>query len=63
MRVMMLLLKEGAQKVLLGVEKKPSKMEDDEWMDLDLRVKATIILYLSDEVLYNVMKEETAAGL
>jgi len=26
----MLLLKEGAQKVLLGVEKKPSKMEDDE---------------------------------
>jgi len=32
-------------------------------MDLDLRVKATIILYLSDEVLYNVMKEETTAGL
>ena len=32
-------------------------------MDLDVRVKATIILCLSDEALYNVMNEETTAGL
>ena len=29
----------------------------------DFRVKATIILCLSDEVLYNVMNKETTAGL
>jgi len=38
-------------------------MEDDEWNEIDFRAKATIILYLSDEVLYNVMNEETTAGL
>ena len=34
MRVTSLLLKEGTHKVLLGIEKKPSKMEDDEWNDI-----------------------------
>jgi len=47
-------VKEGTHKALLGVEKKSSKMEDDEWMDLDARAKTTIILCLSDEILYNV---------
>ena len=49
---------EGAHKALHGIEKKPSKMDDDEWNDIDLRTKATIILYLSDEILYNVMNKE-----
>jgi len=38
-------------------------MEDDEWNDIDFHVKATIILCKSDEVLYNMMNEETTAGL
>ena len=63
MRVTSLLVKEGTHKALLGIEKKPSKMEDDEWNDIDFRAKATIILCLSDEVLYNVMNEKTTAGL
>jgi len=63
MRVIALLVKEGTHKTLLGAEKKPSKMKDDEWNDIDFRVKATIILCLSDEVLYNFMKEEMTAGL
>jgi len=58
-----LLVKVSTHKVLLGIEKKPSKMEDDEWNDIDLRVRATIILCLSDEILYNVMNEETTADL
>ena len=45
------------------IEKKPSKMEDDEWDDIDFHAKVTIILCISDEVLYNVMNEETIAGL
>ena len=52
-----MLLKEGTHKALLGIKKKPSKIENDEWNDIDFRAKATIILCLLDEVLYNVMNE------
>jgi len=38
-------------------------MEDDEWNDIDFRAKVTIIICLLDKVLYNVMNEETIAGL
>jgi len=57
------LVKEGTHKALLGAEKKPSKMEDDEWVDLDVRAKVNIILCLSDEILYNIMNEKTIAYL
>ena len=50
-------MKEGTHKALLGAEKL-SKMED-EWVDIYVRAKATIILCLSDEVLCNVINEET----
>ena len=63
MRVTTLLVKEGTHKALLGAEKKSSKVEDDKWMDLDVPAKTTIILCLSDEVLYNVMNAKTTAGL
>ena len=33
----------GHTKALLGIEKKPSKMEDDEWNDIDFCAKAMII--------------------
>ena len=56
-------MKEGTHKALLGIEKKPSNMEDDDWNDINFRAKAMIILCLSDEVLYNVMNEETTADL
>ena len=42
-----MLVKEGTQKALFGIEKKPSKMDDDERNDIDFRVKVTIILCLS----------------
>ena len=54
-----LLMKDGIHKVLHGKEKKSSKMEDDEWSNIDFRTKVTILLRLSDEVLYNFMNEET----
>jgi len=44
MRVTSLLVKDGTHMTLLGIEKQPSKMEDDEWNDIDFRAKATIIL-------------------
>ena len=33
------LLKEGIHKALLGIEKKPSKTEEDEWNDIDFRAR------------------------
>ena len=62
MGVTTLLVKESTRKALLDAEKKPSKMEDNEWVDLDVRAKATIILCLSDEVLYNIMNKKIIAG-
>jgi len=56
-------VKEGTHKALLGSEKNPLKMKDDEWNDIDFRAKTTIILCLLDEILYNVMNEETTVGL
>ena len=63
MRVTSLLVKEGTQKALLSIERKSSKMVDDEWNDIDFRAKARIILCLSDKVLYNVMNDETTTDL
>ena len=63
MRVTLLLVKEGTHKTLLGIEKKPSKIEDDKWNEINFCTKAMIILYLSNEVLYNVMNEETTVGI
>ena len=63
MRVISLLVKKGTRKALLGIEKKPSKMEDDEWNDIDFHAKAIIILCLSDEVLYTVINEKITTSL
>ena len=63
MRVTLSLVKDGTHKALLDIEKKSSKMGDDEWNDINFRAKTKIILCLSDEVLYNLMNEETTATL
>src|SRR4051812_3314155 len=38
-------------------------MDEDDWKEIDRKAKATIILCLSDEVLYNVLNEDTVAGM
>src|SRR5436189_6013132 len=63
MRVMSLLIKEGTYQALQGIRKKSSTMGEDDWKKIDIKAEATIILCLSDEVLYNVMNEDTVAGM
>src|SRR3954470_23083153 len=63
MRVTSLLVKEGTYQALQGIRKKPSTMGEDNWKEIDIKAKATIILCLSDEVLYNVLNEDTADGM
>ena len=63
MRVTTLLVKEGVYRALEGKEKKSSTMDEEEFRDIDFRARATIILCLSDEVLYNVMSENTTTAV
>src|SRR4051812_32794447 len=63
MRVTSLLVNEGTYQAHQGIRKKPSTMGEDDWKEINIKAKATIILCLSDEVLYDVMNEDTAAGM
>ena len=57
MQVTSLLVKEGTYQALQGIRKKPSTMGEDDWKKIDIKAKATIILCLSYEVVYNVMEQ------
>jgi hypothetical protein len=57
-----LLVQQGLQKALSGKSKKPTSMADDDWEDLDARALSTIHLCLADEVLFNIVEEETTTG-
>jgi hypothetical protein len=58
-----LLVQQGLQKALAGKSKKPTSMTDEDWEDLDARALSTIRLCLADEVLFNIVEEETTTGL
>jgi len=58
-----LLVKKGTRKAMLDIEKKPSKIEDNERNAIDFLTKATIILCLLGEILYSVMNEKITAGI
>jgi hypothetical protein len=58
-----LLVQQGLQKALVGKTKKPTSMTDEDWEDLDARALSTIRLCLEDEVLFNIVGEETTTGL
>ena len=56
-RMKNILIQQGIKVALLGKDKKPSKIDDDEWADIDERAMSSIEQYLSDEVMFNVEKE------
>ena len=62
-RVQDLLVQQGLVKTLYGKAKKPEKMTDDEWDELDMKEVSSIRLLLADEVMYDVMEENTTAGI
>ena len=61
-RVKALLIQQGLLKALYGKSSKPATMTE-EWEEMDLKAASTIQLCLADEVMYNVMDEDTATGL
>jgi hypothetical protein len=58
-----LLVQQGLQKALAGRIKETDTMTNDEWDDLDARALSTICLCLADDVLFNIVGEETTTGL
>ena len=44
--------------MLLGKAKKPEKMDNDDWEEIDVKDAGVLHLNLWDEVIYNVIDEE-----
>lgn len=58
-----LLVQQGVAKALLGKNKRPASMTEDEWDEMDARALSGIRLCLADDVLFNIVSEKTAADL
>ncbi|KAJ8647689.1 hypothetical protein MRB53_000712 [Persea americana] len=58
-----ILIQQGIKVALLCKEKKPDKIDADEWEDIAERAMSSIEQYLSDEVMFNVMEEKYAKDL
>jgi hypothetical protein len=58
-----LLVQQGLQKELVGKSKKPIAMTEWEWEDLDVKSLSTIRLCMVEEVLFNIIGEDTTSGL
>ena len=57
------LISQKLHKALAGKEKKHKDMSDEDWEELDLEARASIILCLERDVAFLVDGEETAAGV
>ncbi|RWR87859.1 agamous-like MADS-box protein AGL19 isoform X2 [Cinnamomum micranthum f. kanehirae] len=62
-RMKNILIQQGIKVALLGKEKKPEKIDAEEWAYIDERAMSSIEQYLSDEVIFNIMEEEFAKDL
>jgi hypothetical protein len=58
-----LLVQQGLQKAFPGKSKKQTTMTEWEWEDLDAKSLNTICLCLVDEVLFNIVGEDTTSSL
>lgn len=58
-----LLTQQGLYKILLGKDKLPTPMKEDEREELDIKTLSVIQLCMYDEVLRDVAEKMTAAGL
>ena len=58
-----LLVQQGLHKNLLGKSGKSTGTSNKHWKEIDLKAISTIQLCLADEIMYNVMDEETGTGL
>ena len=55
-----LLIQQGVHKAMLRKEKKPEKMKDEEWVEMDEKAASAIRLNLGDEVIHNILEAKIA---
>lgn len=53
----------GQHKALLGRDKKPTTMSNEDWEEMDMKAVSSIRMCLADNVIFNVRGEKTASGL
>jgi hypothetical protein len=58
-----LLVQQGVVKALLGKEKQPVAITDEDRDEIDARALSAIRLCLADDVMFNIVSEKTAVGL
>ncbi|KAJ8632670.1 hypothetical protein MRB53_026006 [Persea americana] len=58
-----ILIQQGIKLALLGKEYKLERLDADEWADIDERAMSSVEQYLSDEIMFNIMEEESAKDL
>lgn len=58
-----LLIQKDLAITLEGKSNKPIDMSNEDWKKLDRKAVATIILFVSSNVLFNVSTQKTAKGL
>ena len=51
-----LLIQQGVHEALLGKAKKPKKMSDENWEEMDEKAANAIRLNLGDEVIHNILE-------
>ena len=58
-----LLVQQSMVKALLGKEKQPMTITNDDWVEIDVRALNSIRLCLADDVLFNIVTKMTSVGL
>lgn len=53
----------GQHKALLGRDKKPTTMSNEDWEEMDMKAVSSIRMCLADNFIFNVRGEKTASGL
>jgi len=62
-RVKDILIQQGLARALKGNDSKPEKMTKEEWEDLELKCASTIRLYIADNIINNVIDEDSTPVL
>ncbi|GFS42004.1 hypothetical protein Acr_00g0077610 [Actinidia rufa] len=58
-----ILVQQGLAKALKGKDAKPETMKDDDWEELMMKCVSTIRLCIADNIINNVMDEDSASAL
>ena len=62
-RMQGVLIQSNLQVALLGLEKKPQEMSEDQWNEIDKKAISAIEMHVTDEMLRNLMSKKNAKDM